>query len=86
MESKKGMGFKAAQKKIAKIQNGGVQPPKKKSPKATKPVSTLKREVTTYSKGSDGSTRTEYPKKVSSSGTSSQLTRITTPVKKKKGM
>ena len=71
---------------MAKSQNGNGQPPKKQSPQAMKPVSTLKREVTTYSKGSDGSTRTEYPKKVSSSGVSSQLTRITTPVKKKKGL
>ena len=51
-----------------------------------KSVGTLKREVTTYSKANDGSTRTEYPKKVSSSGTVSQLTKITTPKKKKKGL
>ena len=65
------------------MQNG-KGPPTKKSPPQRKPVGTLKREVINYSEGSDGSTRTKYPKKVSSSGTSSQLTRITKPVKKKK--
>lgn len=70
---------------MSKDQNGGSKPPKKQSSQQMKPVGTLKREVTTYSKGSDGSTRTEYPKKVSSSGVSSQLTKITTPMKKKKG-
>jgi hypothetical protein len=80
-------GFvKSTTNKMAKTQNGGGQPPKKQSPTVRTPVSTLKREVTTYSKSSDGSTRTEYPKKVSPSGASSQLTRITTPVKKKKGL
>jgi hypothetical protein len=60
---------------MSKKSKGG-DPPKKKS--------TLTREVTTYSKASDGSTRTKYPKKVSSSGAVSQLTRTTTPIKKKK--
>ncbi len=71
---------------MAKQSNGNGQPPKKKSPQVMKPVSTLKREVTTYSKGSDGSTRVEYPKRTSPSGATSQLTKITTPVKKKKGL
>ena len=70
---------------MAKKSNGNGQPPKKKSPKVMKPVSTLEREVTTYSKGSDGSTRVEYPKRTSPSGVTSQLTKITTPMKKKKG-
>ena len=70
---------------MAKKSNGNGQPPKKKSPLEMKPVGTLKREVTTYSKGSDGSTRVEYPKRTSPSGATSQLTKITTPMKKKKG-
>jgi hypothetical protein len=68
---------------MAKMQNNGEQTPKKKSAKT---VSTLKRTVTEVSKGSDGSTRTTYPKQVSSNGLSSQLTRIEKPVKVKKKM
>ena len=75
---------------MAISQNGGSQTPKKqnttKKAQVGKPVGTLKREVTTYSKGSDGSTRVEYPKKTSPTGVTSQLTKITTPMKKKKGL
>jgi hypothetical protein len=71
---------------MAKQSNGNGQPPNKKSPKVMKPVGTLKRVVTTYSKGSDGSTRVQYPKRTSPSGVTSQLTKIMTPMKKKKGL
>jgi hypothetical protein len=49
-----------------------------------KPAMTLKKEL--VSKSSDGSTKTKYPEKISSSGVKSQLTKITKPYKAKRGM
>jgi hypothetical protein len=54
---------------------------KKQTPK---PTATLKKQTVSYSKGSDGSTKTVYPKDTTSDGKVSQLTRYTTPMRKLK--
>lgn len=52
--------------------------------KQPKPSSSYQKQTTSYSKSADGSTRTTYPKKTSSSGTVTQMTRTTKPMLKKK--
>jgi hypothetical protein len=63
-----------------------VKQEKKGTSKPSKTVSVLKKTVTSYSKAADGSTKTVYPKNVSSMGKGrklvSQMTKYTTPMKK----
>jgi len=70
--------------RAAKVEDSKIRLAESKKGGAMKPVATLKRVETTYSKSKDGTTRTKYPEKNSSSGTKSQLTKIATPEKKKK--
>ena len=61
-----------------------MKPLKTQVEKKKKPTGELKKVTIKHSVGSDGSTRTEYPKRIGAKGATSQLTKTTKVVKKKK--
>lgn len=72
------------EKKMAKnksIQEAGYERAQEMA--KNKPTNTIKKVNTRYSESSDGTKKTEYPAKTSSSGRTSQLTKITKRVSRR---